>query len=216
MEFDSFTHTNGNVDVFHRQNGRWKPWVLVRPSAMLNGIAGNERGVFAAQALEKGTVIGRYVGRLLGRAEDPATQAIERELEDSGQGEYLIRLQGIVVDGNSPTQSEQEQFALAGRVLFQRNQWTYPGAYIHLLNDGRNTPYVNNVAVEPDGRAILTRDVPAYPSSLEASVDEKADSELCWSYGGQYWVGREESAARERKRQQNANRNLRAAKRLRT
>jgi hypothetical protein len=215
MKFDSFTYTNGDIDVFVFENGKWKPWVLVRPSAILSNFAGNERGVFAAQNMRKDTVIGRYVGRLLGRSGDSATEAYVRELEESGQGDYLITIEGLFVDGNRPTQVEQEQIAIAGRVLFPQEDWSYPGAYIHLLNDGRNTPYENNVAVNPDGRATLTRDVPAYPASPEASVDEKADSELRWFYGPSFWSRKEKEAATDRRKRQSADRSQRAAKRLR-
>jgi hypothetical protein len=213
MKFDSFTYTNGNIDVFLFEKGRWKPWVLVRPSAILSGVAKNERGVFAAQNTKKGTVIGRYVGRLIGRAGDPATEACVKKLEDSGKGQYLITLEGIFVDGNQPTQSEQQQLTVAGDVLFPQEEWTYPGAYIHLLNDGRNTPYENNVAVESDGRTVLTRDVPAY--SPDASNDVKGDSELCWSYGQNFWTAREELALKEKRNRQSADRSQRAAKRMR-
>lgn len=98
-------------------------------------------------------------------------------------------------------------------MLFPQDEWTYPSAFIHLLNDGRNTQYHNNVTVRPDGLAITTRDVPAYDFRVDHS--HNGDSELCWDYQDSYWKMMAELAAKEKRKLRKEGRDLRAKKRAR-
>jgi hypothetical protein len=207
MEFDHFAYENGDVDVFCKVNRRWKPWVMVRPSVALMGIAEGERGLFAARDMPTGTVIGRYVGHVLGLEGDRVVERKINRMEKGPEGRYILNVEGVYVDGNCPLQSDLQQLQRTGRVIFPNESWTWPGALVHLANDARNAPYVNNMAILPDGMAVTSCHVPGFAPGNEG------ESEFLWCYGDPYWEMVADQEAAQKKKRQEAERRERAAKR---
>ena len=161
-----------------------------------------------------GTVFGRYLGFVLGKSGKRAVEKEAKALEDAGKASYLLTIKGIVVDGSRPPQSDEEQLKAAGKVLFPADEYDYPGAYTHLMNDARRTGYDDNVDIDRDGFAVTKVDVPAYDP--KGSHEAKALSELCWDYTDSYWHMMDAMMAANKKRKGDAARNERSAKRART
>lgn len=155
-------------------SSRGRPHVEVRASS-IHGL-----GVFAARPFAPGDAVGVYSGHVM-----PADRGSE------AGGDYDIEVTFAVdaatglgarahVDGSRPPQSQAEQLR-ALRLPFDFPppfpywvQW--PGAYMHLMNDG-TTSRRNNCLVFEDGSVVATCDI--------ATGDE-----LLWDYGSRYWRGR--------------------------
>lgn len=210
MDLDWFTYDNGNVDIFRRTALGWVPWLLVRPSAVLESVGlDGELGVYAAQDLPAGTAIGRYLGFVVGKAGQPQTEADAKAIERSGDASYLIKIRGIIVDGARPPQDDAEQLRRAGCVLYPSNASQYPGAHVHLINDSRGTNYEDNMIVARDGMAFTTMPIPAFDPRNPAM------SEALWSYGSDFWELMEDLAASKKGQSDSAARAERAGKRQR-
>lgn len=207
-------HPDGTADVYRLvEPDLYELWVVVRPSIALKALGlHGELGVFAAHRMPEGTTIGRYVGRVLGKEKSRLVEEETAALEATDQSDYLlITLHGLIVDGARPPQSDAEQLACAGQVLFSNADWTYPGAFVHLFNDNKDTGLPENVTVDADGFAVTLDNIPAYRAN--ASDEVNVESELLWPYGNDYWAMISRRQARERRKRSNAERNQRAAKR---
>ncbi|GAQ91169.1 hypothetical protein KFL_007380040 [Klebsormidium nitens] len=205
---------NKEVDVCLLEGNHCWPWVLIRRSEALRGIGkANELGLFAARPMPAGTVIGRYMGFLLGKSGNREVEREAKVLEAAGKAAYLLTIRGIIVDGSRPPQSDVEQLAVAGEVLFPADEYEYPGAHMHMMNDGYRTPYPNNVKIDSDGFAITKVDVPAY--NPKGSREAKGLSELLWDYRESYWELMDSLLAANKRRKGDEARNERRAKRAR-
>jgi hypothetical protein len=105
------------------------PWVTVTRSDMLEslGVRG-QAGVFAARQFESGETVGRYLGQILGRHKDPRMSAKAESMYAVGTGSFLMGVDGYVVDGSRPPQSDQQQMNMFGRILFPGGRDEYPGS----------------------------------------------------------------------------------------
>lgn len=181
MDLDEFKYANGDVDVFLRVGNAWVPWVLVRPST----IPGAGKGLFAAQPFPAGTCIGRFVGKILGRAADAADDARVHRMSQTVAGDAIVNVNGFFVDGRQPVQSNAAQEGRFGRVVFRQPDWSWPGVHAHLANDSRGTRLRPNTHLSTGGYLETTRRTPAYDSSLPHA--HNSASEILWSYGHAYW-----------------------------
>lgn len=86
------------------------PWVIVTRSDMLEslGVKG-QMGVFAARRFASGEKVGRYPGAIMGREKDPGMSERAESMYAAGTGSFLMGLDGFVVDGSQPPQSDQQQ-----------------------------------------------------------------------------------------------------------
>ena len=177
-DLDYFKYANGDVDVFRRTTRGWELWVLVRESV---AIPRGGKGLFAGRAFSKGDRIGRYVGRILGKARDPKLMDVTYTVE----GDAIIDLGGYLIDGRRKVQSNDIQKEKFGKVVLKQPEWSWPGAYVHLANDARGSGHKNNARITPKGHMELTRRLPAYDASKPHA--QNVSSEILWSYGRDYW-----------------------------
>ena len=144
------------------------PWVTVRNSEL------GGKGVFAARKFFPTEKIGKYTGRVLGRPNDPATQAAIA----SSHSTMLITVSGIIVDGSRPPQSEDAQKALIGRVLYKSGtEW--PGAYAHVVNSAYDMQAKKMVPGRQNCRIT-------YGGVLVATKVINVGDELLQNYGPEY------------------------------
>ena len=184
--FDKYEYSNGDVDIYRRVHSAWVPWLFVRESCLLHSLGRRGKGLYAAKAFAPDFRLGRYVGRLLGRRDDPRASAEVDTLQRSLLGDKLIVINNVFVDGNNPPQTDEHQTALVGRVLFPNACFPYPGMYAFKINDlrgsSRRTP---NVRVTQGGYIETVRRIPAYKADRDWL--ENAASELIMSYGTEFW-----------------------------
>jgi hypothetical protein len=158
LDLDYFRYGNGDVDVHRRIGREWVLWVIVRDSVVL----GRDKGLFAARAFRKDDFIGRYVGRILGKASDPL---VAQQVERTGrtpEGDALFVLNGYSINGRAPVQPNAEQLASFGHIILRQPDWEWPGVYAHICNDARGMGRRNNCTVTPGGYMHATRSVPGY------------------------------------------------------
>ena len=182
---DSFVYKNGDVDIFIKHDGAWKLWLVVRESALLKSLGVKQKGLYAATTFPKDTVLGRYVGRILGRVGDPATDQAVDDLSHSMKGDALLELNGFYVDGRRPVQSNEEQRRLFGKIVLKQPDYQWPGMYAHLANDSRGTSRRNTARVTKLGYVKTMRAL--QPFDFSKSIEENAHSEILWSYGPNFW-----------------------------
>jgi hypothetical protein len=162
------------------------PWVIVAHSDMLKGLgARGQYGVFAAKRFKGGDVIGRYLGEILGSVQEPGMTGRVEQMYASGTGSFLMTVDGYVVDGSKPVQSDQQQLERFGRVLFPGGREEYPGSFVHMINDFKGTHRTANVELDAFGTLKALRNIPAL--DLQASPQIRTRSELVYSYGAPYW-----------------------------
>jgi hypothetical protein len=165
----------------HDQDGQ--PWVSVMPSVAVR--RGGGHGLFADRNFTKGEIVGKYVGRILGKVDDTENQKYVDRLSHA-EHDKIVVINGLFVDGNQPPQSIQDQKRRFGRVVYQPREW--PGAYIHMANDSYRTGLETNCIMDQDGYLRTTTFVPFYDRDKEH--EENVASELLWSYGHDYWAAR--------------------------
>jgi hypothetical protein len=195
MVFREHPRGRGDIDIERMVRDQWVPWVLVRDSAAMARLGMRGKGLYAARAFSSGDVIGRYVGRLLGRANDPTIAARVERLSRTPGGDALVTINGFAVNGRKAVQADAAQLADFGKVVFGRDKWPWPGAHIHIANDAHGTTLPNNSVVTPGGYAKAIRDVPAF--APQRTVASNVASELLWSYGEQYWAETSRLGSRE-------------------
>jgi hypothetical protein len=153
---------------------------------VLKGVGGeDEVGLFAARPMPAGTIVGKYKGYVLGPERKSSVEKEAKALEDAGTGAYLLTMGDIVVDGRRPPQSDEQQQAVARRVLFPAAEQDYPGPRVHLMNDAYRTGYENNVIVNSIGYAVTSVFVPTFDPA--ASHEANALSKLLSDYGTRFW-----------------------------
>lgn len=168
MVLDEFKYQDGRVDVHRRLDGRWVPWVHVGASQTPT----HGRGLYALRDFAEGETVGRYTGRILGKASD--VQAYVDALSCAPSGDAIVNVLGYFVDGRRDVQSNDEQLAQFGRVIMRQPDWAWPGAYVHIANDAHGTGRRNNCQVTFGGYLETLHRVPK-------------GAELLWSYGDAYW-----------------------------
>lgn len=167
------------------QGGKWVPFLMVAPSAVLQSNGHSGSGLFSliSYAADSETRIGRYTGSVVARFADPesrsAKEAMARYAQEDRQHLLLMR----VNDG--------EDMALVDGVGGSLPK-------ISMVNDARglhspdnpHTPMRNNTRFGKDGRGFLYkmpgRAIPA--ADLAAtSLTELWRSELLVSYSSFFW-----------------------------
>jgi len=179
MEFDHFTYSNGDIDIYFRRNhvprstgssSDWIAWVKVRDSQ----IAG--KGLFAARAFKAAETIGRYTGFIIGKASLKSVETEVDTLSATPEGDAISNINGYYIDARRPMQSNAEQASLImrPRAFMVHPNWSWPGAHVHIANDPRGTKHEPNVHVTRGG-------------FLETLRPIAKDEELLWTYGEKYW-----------------------------
>lgn len=182
MEFDHFTYSCGNVDIFRKVGSNWVPWAMVRDSV---AVPRGGKGLFAARPFEKDECVGRYTGHIMGRRTDPNVARRVERLSHTVQGDAIVTIGGFEVDGRRPVQSNAEQEHLCDRILFKQPNWSWPGVYAHIANDSRGTGMRNNARLTGGGFLEAKRRIPGY-NFTEPHANNVA-SEILWSYGNNFW-----------------------------
>lgn len=185
MKLDYFRYANGDVDVYYKINNAWVLWALVRDSALLASIGARGKGLFAAQSFSKGECIGRYVGKILGKVDNPDVMTQVDRLSHTLDGDAIVDVKGYFVNGRARVQANAEQQERFGTVIFRQPQWKWPGVYAHICNDAAGTTLRNNCRVTVGGYLETTRSIPGFDFLRDAA--QNGASELLWDYGTQYW-----------------------------
>ena len=144
--------------------GTREPWVWIGPSALLNRIGLNGKGLYAAKKFKIGDLIGKYSGRELGRFHSETecdTYASNRSLSDMvlmcrvGQRESGF----LLIDGS-----------------------TGCAPYLQYVNDAKGTGKKNNSKLTSFGNLYAQ-------STIEAleKPHMNIQHELCFSYGRNFW-----------------------------
>ena len=189
IDVDHFKYKSGDIDIYRKINKTWVLWLLVRDST----IPGAGKGLFAAKPFKKGEFIGRYVGKVLGKVSDPTVQAKVDRMTRMVKGDAIIQVNGYYVDGRCSVQTNDEQLALFGHIIFPQPAWKWPGIFAQMTNDARGTGRPQNCRVTLGGSLESTRDIP----KLNPSNPNQA-SELLWSYGDGYWKNASRLGSSER------------------
>jgi hypothetical protein len=151
-------NTHRDIDYVHSTKKTF-PWLAIRPSAALSSINVHEDGLYAARPFEKGEVIGRMGGRVVGAKYDISPKWL---VAFANENPYVIELY------------------IGGRGPYIVDSGTDTTCMLHKANDGRKTPMQNNVSITPGGYMVATKHIPP----LDRDTDR---SEILWSYGAQYW-----------------------------
>lgn len=173
------------------------PWVVVARSAVLAGLHEQPQlGVYAWQPFPAGSVVGVYLGEVLGSAASTRIKLmVARDLQGPRYN-ALITVDGHLVNGRTSPWGGHASNAKAviwtgdrarERVLFECSRLSWPGMLAHLMNDSRGSTRGPNVQVtEPDGVVQALTNIPAW--DITAGAEGNAASELLWGYGGNFWT----------------------------
>jgi len=181
---------NGEIDIYMDN----VLTLLVRPSALLQSLGVQGRGLYAARQLPEGFSLGYYSGLILD--ESAKTTRCLYVLTRQKKDQYLMDITSNVphyrsgnkrsytLDALYPLQSDAEQQTLFRYVPFPNHIYMYPGSFIHLMNDPQGSPIQPTCTVFPNGRAFTNHVIPAY------NPQHPLPSELLWDYTDNYWNGR--------------------------
>lgn len=186
LELDYFQYANGDVDIYRRIRNKWVLWVLVRDSAAMARVNAHGKGLYAARGFNRDEFIGRYVGKILGKATDPKVEKDVERRSHMLDGDAIINVNGYYVDGRARVQSNDAQTSKFGRIVLAQPQWKWPGVYAHIANDATGTGLSNNCLVTEGGYMHATKRIPKF--NFGADVHNNSASELLWSYGEGYWA----------------------------
>lgn len=150
----------------------WEPWVVVGESALLRRLGRSGLGLYAARALHRDDLVGRYDGTVVG------TFASRRAALESSQAQRLVRR------GHDKLITRKRRHG-PGIELVDGDTSGPP--YMMRLNDPRGTRLQANVGLTEGGYVKVTqRRVPAF--DLGKPLEANASSELRLEYGDEYWA----------------------------
>jgi hypothetical protein len=171
--FESKAHGK-NIDVYKVENSGLRIYATVRNSS----IPGAGLGVYLAEPVKKGEIIGRYTGSI--ESWKDSTTATWRY----SKSDFLIMMsyydsdREFVLDGSKAPQSASDQLKVLGLdPCFHKapmNPQEWPGMYAHMIN---HSSYDPNCIILEDGMVQMLKDLPA-------------GQELLWNYGASYWQGK--------------------------
>ena len=147
-------------------------WLRRAVSPTLAGLGVDGDGLFAARDFRKNQTIGRYIGKIMSRAEGSALSD-----QPGAQFDSILDLelngQPYSVDGRQPLQTNAQQQQLFGEILIDHDQFS-PGMHAELINDAKGTQNKKNCLYSDGGFIKVTCAV-------------RAGQELLTRYGKTYW-----------------------------
>jgi hypothetical protein len=179
---------NGFTQVYRLfPGGKQRLWCHTGPSAALAAAGYDGLGVYPAFQLLQGDRVGIYNGAVVGLEGNKRHEEWVDALPHAYPHDAYITINGCLVDGRAPSHDTvQEQFLGSGQpLLFPINEVSWPGAYMHLMNDPRGCGdafRANVMVTEPNGVVVALCTIPAFDPDMPAA------SELLWDYGDSFFT----------------------------